>query len=104
MAIPLRSNETTQGRRMAGARALWRANGMTEEQIGKPIIAVVNSFTQFVPGHVHLHEIGQQVKKQIEAQAALPPSSTPSPLMTASPWATTACSIPCPPANSSPIP
>uniref|UniRef100_UPI0040571DCE dihydroxy-acid dehydratase n=1 Tax=Candidatus Electrothrix sp. TaxID=2170559 RepID=UPI0040571DCE len=68
MAIPLRSNETTQGRRMAGARALWRANGMTEEQIGKPIIAVVNSFTQMVPGHVHLHEIGQQVKKQIEAQ------------------------------------
>ncbi|XCN73862.1 MAG: dihydroxy-acid dehydratase [Candidatus Electrothrix aestuarii] len=68
MAIALRSNETTQGRRMAGARALWRANGMTEEQIGKPIIAVVNSFTQMVPGHVHLHEIGQQVKKQIEAQ------------------------------------
>ncbi len=68
MAIPLRSNETTQGRRMAGARALWRANGMTDEQIGKPIIAVVNSFTQMVPGHVHLHEIGQQVKKQIEAQ------------------------------------
>ncbi|WLE99309.1 MAG: dihydroxy-acid dehydratase [Candidatus Electrothrix communis] len=66
--MPLRSNETTQGRRMAGARALWRANGMTEEQIGKPIIAVVNSFTQMVPGHVHLHEIGQQVKKQIEAQ------------------------------------
>jgi dihydroxy-acid dehydratase len=53
---------------MAGARALWRANGMTEEQIGKPIIAVVNSFTQMVPGHVHLHEIGQQVKKQIESQ------------------------------------
>ena len=53
---------------MAGARALWRANGMTEEQIGKPIIAVVNSFTQMVPGHVHLHEIGQQVKQQIEAQ------------------------------------
>jgi len=51
---------------MAGARSLWRANGMTEEQIGKPIIAIVNSFTQFVPGHVHLHEIGQQVKKIIE--------------------------------------
>mgnify|MGYP000317241807 CR=1 FL=1 len=68
MAIPLRSSETTQGRRMAGARALWRANGMTEEQIGKPVIAVVNSFTQFVPGHVHLHEIGQQVKAMIEEQ------------------------------------
>jgi dihydroxy-acid dehydratase len=51
---------------MAGARALWRANGMKEEQIGKPIIAVVNSFTQFVPGHVHLHEIGQMVKAEIE--------------------------------------
>lgn len=51
---------------MAGARALWRANGMKESQIGKPVIAVVNSFTQFVPGHVHLHEIGQQVKAEIE--------------------------------------
>ena len=53
---------------MAGARSLWRANGMKEEQMGKPIIAVVNSFTQFVPGHVHLHEIGQYVKKLIEDQ------------------------------------
>ncbi len=51
---------------MAGARSLWRANGMTEEQFGKPVIAIVNSFTQFVPGHVHLHEIGQVVKKEIE--------------------------------------
>ncbi|MDH3347451.1 MAG: dihydroxy-acid dehydratase [Desulfobulbaceae bacterium] len=66
MSITLRSATTTQGRRMAGARALWRANGMSEKQIGKPVIAVVNSFTQFVPGHVHLHEIGQQVKKFIE--------------------------------------
>ena len=53
---------------MAGARSLWRANGMKEEQTGKPIIAVVNSFTQFVPGHVHLHEIGQQVKRWIEEE------------------------------------
>ena len=68
MAIALRSTATTAGRRMAGARALWRANGMREEQIGKPIIAVVNSFTQFVPGHVHLHEIGQRVKQVIEEQ------------------------------------
>ncbi len=68
MAHPLRSAATTEGRRMAGARSLWRANGMREEQIGRPIIAVVNSFTQFVPGHVHLHEIGQQVKAMIEAQ------------------------------------
>lgn len=63
---PLRSNTTTQGRKMSGARALWRANGMAQEQFGKPIIAVVNSFTQFVPGHTHLHEIGQKVKKWIE--------------------------------------
>lgn len=53
---------------MAGARALWRANGMKDEQFGKPIIAVVNSFTQFVPGHTHLHEIGQIVKEEIEKQ------------------------------------
>ena len=66
MSKPLRSAASTQGRRMAGARALWRANGMKEEQIGKPIIAVVNSFTQFVPGHTHLHEIGQIVKAEIE--------------------------------------
>jgi len=64
--MELRSSTSTQGRRMAGARALWRANGMKDEQIGKPIIAIVNSFTQFVPGHVHLHEIGQQVKAEIE--------------------------------------
>jgi dihydroxy-acid dehydratase len=66
MAIPLRSATTTQGRRMAGARSLWRANGVKEEQFGKPIIAIVNSFTQFVPGHVHLHEIGQHLKKIID--------------------------------------
>ena len=52
---------------MAGARALWAANGMKREQMGKPIVAVVNSFTQFVPGHVHLHEVGQMVKREIEA-------------------------------------
>ncbi|WP_028317785.1 dihydroxy-acid dehydratase [Desulfobulbus elongatus] len=66
MTNSLRSAVTTEGRRMAGARALWRANGMREEQIGRPVIAVVNSFTQFVPGHVHLHEIGQRVKAGIE--------------------------------------
>lgn len=63
---PLRSAFSTQGRRMAGARALWMANGMKREMMGQPIIAVVNSFTQFVPGHTHLHEIGQQVKAEIE--------------------------------------
>lgn len=62
----LRSSYSTEGRRMAGARALWRANGMKPEQMGKPIIAIVNSFTQFVPGHTHLHEIGQLVKAEIE--------------------------------------
>ena len=66
MKNPLRSSYSTEGRRMAGARALWRANGMKEEQFGKPIIAIVNSFTQFVPGHVHLHEAGQLVKAEIE--------------------------------------
>ncbi len=62
----LKSSKSTSGRKMAGARALWRANGMKEEHFGKPIIAVVNSFTQFVPGHTHLHKIGQMVKGIIE--------------------------------------
>lgn len=66
MKHQLRSSVCTQGRRMAGARALWAANGMKKEMMGKPVIAVVNSFTQFVPGHVHLHEIGQLVKAEIE--------------------------------------
>ncbi|MCQ2247116.1 MAG: dihydroxy-acid dehydratase [Bacteroidaceae bacterium] len=66
MKNPLRSAVCTEGRRMAGARALWVATGMKREQFGKPIIAIVNSFTQFVPGHTHLHEIGQIVKQEIE--------------------------------------
>ncbi len=66
MRKQLRSATSTAGRRMAGARSLWRANGMREEQFGKPIIAIANSFTQFVPGHVHLHRIGQTVKSRIE--------------------------------------
>ncbi len=61
-----RSAVTTEGRKMAGARALWRATGVKDEDFGKPIIAVANSFTQFVPGHVHLHDIGQLVVKEIE--------------------------------------
>jgi len=68
MKIPLRSNTTTQGRVMAGARSLWRANGMKEFHFGRPIFAIVNSFSQFVPGHVHLHSIGQELKKKIEAR------------------------------------
>ena len=66
MKHQLRSAQSTEGRRMAGARALWVANGMKREQFGKPIIAIANSFTQFVPGHTHLHDIGQMVKAEIE--------------------------------------
>lgn len=65
-AAKLRSRLTMTGRRMAGARALWRANGMKPEMMGRPVIAVVNSFSQFVPGHTHLHEVGQFVKSEIE--------------------------------------
>jgi len=61
-----RSKTSTHGRNMAGARGLWRATGMTDEDFGKPIIAVVNSFTQFVPGHVHLKDLGQMVAREIE--------------------------------------
>ncbi|MFW5827298.1 MAG: dihydroxy-acid dehydratase [Alkalispirochaeta sp.] len=67
MKHQLRSLTSTGGRRMAGARSLWRANGMEQEQFGKPIIAIANSFTQFVPGHVHLHDVGQRVKARVEA-------------------------------------
>ncbi|MBQ8278191.1 MAG: dihydroxy-acid dehydratase [Bacteroidaceae bacterium] len=66
MKHKLRSAYSTEGRRMAGARALWVATGMKREQFGKPIIAIANSFTQFVPGHTHLHEVGQLVKEEIE--------------------------------------
>lgn len=66
-----RSATTTHGRNMAGARALWRATGVKEEDFGKPIIAVVNSFTQFVPGHVHLKDLGQLVARQIEAAGGI---------------------------------
>ena len=62
----LRSATNTEGRNMAGARSLWRATGMTDGDFGKPIIAVCNSFTQFVPGHVHLKDMGQLVARQIE--------------------------------------
>ena len=66
MKIKLRSAQCTEGRRMAGARALWIANGMKREMFGKPIVAIANSFTQLVPGHTHLHEAGQIVKAEIE--------------------------------------
>lgn len=67
----LRSNTTTVGQKMAGARALWRATGVKNSDFGKPIIAVVNSFTQFVPGHVHLHSIGQMVVAEIERSGGI---------------------------------
>jgi dihydroxy-acid dehydratase len=67
----LHSRTSTHGRNMAGARGLWRATGMRDEDFGKPIIAVVNSFTQFVPGHVHLREIGQMVAREIEKAGAV---------------------------------
>jgi len=62
-----RSRTSTHGRNMAGARGLWRATGMTESDFGKPIIAIVNSFTQFVPGHVHLKDLGQMVAREVES-------------------------------------
>ncbi|HVY09209.1 MAG TPA: dihydroxy-acid dehydratase, partial [Mycobacteriales bacterium] len=64
---PLRSRTTTHGRNMAGARALWRATGMTDDDFGKPIIAIANSFTQFVPGHVHLRDLGKLVADTVAA-------------------------------------
>jgi dihydroxy-acid dehydratase len=66
MKNTLRSAKSLEGRRMAGARSLWLANGMKREQFGKPIIGIANSFTQLVPGHVHLHEVGQMMKRLIE--------------------------------------
>ena len=66
-----RSKTSTHGRNMAGARALWRATGVTDEDFGKPIIAIANSFTQFVPGHVHLHDLGQMVAREIEKAGGL---------------------------------
>src|SRR3989441_10767592 len=66
-----RSRTTTHGRNMAGARGLWRATGMKNEDFGKPIVAIANSFTQFVPGHVHLKDLGQLVAREIERVGAV---------------------------------
>src|SRR6185369_10902827 len=62
-----RSRTSTHGRNMAGARGLWRATGMKDSDFGKPIVAIANSFTQFVPGHVHLKDLGQMVAREIES-------------------------------------
>ncbi|HET6148108.1 MAG TPA: dihydroxy-acid dehydratase [Polyangia bacterium] len=67
MSAGYRSRTSTHGRNMAGARSLWRATGMTDADFGKPIIAIANSFTQFVPGHVHLHDVGQRAKGVVDA-------------------------------------
>ncbi len=91
-----RSRTTTHGRNMAGARALWRATGMKDGDFNKPIIAVANSFTQFVPGHVHLKDMGQLVAREIEKSGGVARNSIPSQWMTVSPWVTAACCIRCP--------
>ena len=97
---PLRSRTVTHGRNMAGARALLRATGVTGEDFGKPIVAVANSFTQFVPGHVHLREVGQVVADAVHGgRRRCRASSTRSRSTTASRWATAACSTRCPAAS-----
>ena len=70
--IPLRSKVTTAGRNAAGARSLWRATGMTDSDFGKPIIAIANSYTQFVPGHVHLKDVGDIVAEAVTAAGGVP--------------------------------
>lgn len=90
-----RSATTTHGRNMAGARALWRATGMTDSDFGKPIIAVVNSFTQFVPGHVHLRDPVSWSPNRLKLPAGWRKSSTLLPWMTGLPWGTGVCSIHC---------
>ena len=83
-----RSATTTHGRNMAGARALWRATGMTDADFGKPIIAVVNSFTQFVPGHVHLRDPANWLLSKLKLRAVWRKNSTPLRWMTVSRWGT----------------
>jgi len=68
---PYRSRTSTHGRNMAGARGLWRGTGMKDQDFGKPIVAIANSFTQFVPGHVHLKDLGQLVAREIEAAGGI---------------------------------
>ena len=93
----LRSRVTTHGRNAAGARALWRATGMGEDDFGKPIVAIANSYTQFVPGHVHLKDLGEIVARGCGRPAGCPASSTPSRLTMGSRWATEGCCTPCRP-------
>jgi len=74
---PLRSRTTTVGRAASGARALWRATGMTDSDTGKPIVAIANSYTQFVPGHVHLKDVGETWPTPCAPPVGCPGSSTP---------------------------
>jgi len=90
-----RSKTSTHGRNMAGARALWRATGMQTEDFGKPIIAIANSFTQFVPGHVHLKDMGQLVARVIEQAGEWRRSSIPLRWMMGLPWGMMGCCILC---------
>ena len=93
----LRSNTVTHGRNMAGARALLRAAGVEREDFGKPIIAVANSYTQFVPGHTHLKPVGEIVADcDHSRRAGSRASSTRSRSMTGSRWGTAGCSTRCP--------
>ena len=99
-AVPnYRSKTSTHGRNMAGARALWRATGMTDADFGKPIIAIANSFTQFVPGHVHLHDMGQLVAREIEAAGGIAKEFNTIAIDDGLPWATAACCTACPAAT-----
>lgn len=88
-----RSKTSTHGRNMAGARGLWRATGMKDEDFGKPIIAVVNSFTQFVPGHVHLKDLGQLVAEQIQAAGGVAKNLIPLQSMMVLQWVMMGCCI-----------
>ncbi len=94
---PLRSRTVTHGRNMAGARALLRAAGVAREDFGKPIVAVANSYTQFVPGHTHLKPVGEVVSAaDARGRRRRRWSSTRSPSTTGSRWATAGCSTRCP--------
>ena len=97
----MRSAKLMNGRVFAGARALYRAAGVDGKDFGKPIIAIANSFDEFLPGHVHLNKVGRLISDAIKEAGGIPREFN---MMTASPWATPACCIPCRAATSSPIP
>ena len=99
-----RSKTSTHGRNMAGARALWRATGMKDEDFKKPIIAIANSFTQFVPGHVHLKDMGQLVAREVERAGGVAKEFNTIAVDDGIAMAMTACCIRCRAAKSLPIP